>query len=106
VVIHVRDREPVRITRRGDHDVGESGVELTGRRFMGTLLHPVPSGDMQKQFGVFHRGYRISVEWPANVSAEHPVQSGDLIEAGGRTYQVRGCVERPGCYLDIYAEDM
>lgn len=105
VVVHVRDREPVRIMRQAKDDGGPA-TELTGRRFMGTLLHPVPPGDMQKQFGVFRRGHRISVEWPASVAAEYPVQAGDSVEVGGRTYQVRGCVERPGCYLDLYVEDM
>ncbi len=101
MVVHIREREPVQIIR-GGADAGKPALQLTGRRFMGTLLHPVSPGDMQKLCGSFHRGHRISVEWPAGSSEEHPVRSGDSLEAGGKTYPVCASVERPGCYLDIY----
>lgn len=99
MVVHVREREPVQIIRGGS---GAPAMELTGRRFMGTLLHPVPAGDMQKRCGLFHHGHRISVDWPAGATEDHPVRPGDSLEVGGKTYPVCACVERPGCYLDIY----
>lgn len=106
MAVHVREREPVRVIRQGEGPGNEGSplLQLTGRRFMGTLFHPVSPGDMQKNFSVFRPGYRITVDWPAGSQAEHPVCGGDRIEVAGRTYHVRGSIERPGCYLDIYVE--
>ncbi len=60
---------------------------------------------MQKHFGVFHHGHRITVDWPAGATAEHPVCGGDTLQVVGRKYQVIGSIDRPGCYLDIYIEE-
>lgn len=100
MVMNVRERVSVRGLRQQDG----STVDLVGRRFMGTLFHPVPRVEMMRRCGVNQNGCKIVVDWPAHAQREHPVQVGDRVEVDGRQYPIHCVEERPGCYLDLYIE--
>lgn len=101
----IRERVPARV-RRAAPDTGEYQPthDLTARRFMGVLVHPVPRHDMQVRCGVYHQGGRVVVEWPSRMMEDRPVRPGDQLEVGGKTYRVRATKELPLCFLEIYVD--
>jgi hypothetical protein len=100
----ISDRVPIRVLPVCQEADAPAPRELTGCRFMGVLLHPVPWTEMQRRFNVSHRGCRLVVHWPAEACGDHPVQAGDVLQVDGTDHTVYGVVERPGCYLEIYLD--
>jgi hypothetical protein len=106
MAIKVRDRVPIRVlhSREGTDALGPQ--ELRGCRFMGVLMHPVPWTEMQRRFGMSRPGSRIVVEWSDPASDHCAVQAGDLLQIGDETYAVCGVGEHPGCFFEVYVEEV
>jgi hypothetical protein len=73
---------------------------------MGVLLHPVPLSEMMQRCNLDHRGCRVVADWPANAIEDHPVKEGDVVEVADHTYPIRGVKEHPGCYLEMYVDEV
>jgi hypothetical protein len=103
----VEERVPAKVLRRaeqkGDY---QPHLDLTALRFGGVLKHPVPKGEMLKNFGRFKAGCRIEARWPSNSSDNQPVKTGDRLEVGGHTYEVQGVKLHPGICVQIYIDDI
>lgn len=84
----------------------EPHLELKARRFMGVLRHPVPLIEMAQRCGLNHRGCKIIADWPPNPLDDLPVAAGDLLEVEGQTYSIRCVNEHPGCYLELYVDEV
>jgi hypothetical protein len=102
MAIKINDRVPVRVLGTCSETGAHEERDLTGCRFMGVLLHPVPWTEMERRFDDKRPGWRIVVHWPAQTSDGHPVGAGDGLQVDDETYAVCGVNERPGCYLEIY----
>lgn len=96
----IRERIPLKLLRENG-----SECELTGRRFMGVLRHPVPRREMLRQCGVDSRGSRIVVDWPGALTDGVPIQAGDIIECEGRRHVVQGVKACPVIDMELYLVD-
>lgn len=107
MAMKIRERVPAQTLRlSGNTGQYEPHLELTLRRFMGVLLHPVPLSEMGRQCNLNRRGCRVVAEWPPNVTESHPVDVGDVLQVGDHTYSIRGIQEHPGSYLEMYIDEV
>lgn len=104
MAVRVRERIPAHVVH-ADGSVDDQQAKLEACRFVGTMLHPVPMSEMARLCGMKRRGYRIVLTWP-NCEKDHLIQVGDTVEVDGRSYPVRAVTERPGCYVEIYTEEL
>jgi hypothetical protein len=96
----IDERLPAQIHRPGAHAL----CELVAERFMGVLVHPVPSGEMQELCGTFQPGGKVLVEWPRDDEHWRQVLPGDRLVVGDRQLTIRGIYEYPECYVAIYVD--
>jgi hypothetical protein len=89
-------RTPVRVFRPGET---EPYAELSAERFAGSLIHPVPRIEMDRRFGIDHRGCKVVARWN---DTEKPIENGDLLGLDDETHPICGVVSRPGFYVEIY----
>ncbi|HZU14862.1 MAG TPA: hypothetical protein VFB58_18650 [Chloroflexota bacterium] len=92
----IRERIPITVIGA---EAGHSS--LVGRRFMGTLLHPVPRIEMERRCGAPHPGMKLVADWPADCDT-CSIPTGTEVEVEGRRYRVCGIDERAGCYVELY----
>jgi hypothetical protein len=92
-------RTPVKLFRP---DETEPYAELSGERFAGSLLHPVPRIDMDRQFGIDQRGCKVVARW--NDTAK-PIENGDLLGVDDQTYPICGVVSKPGFYVELFIRE-
>lgn len=92
----IREYAPVTVIGKDD-----TAGNLVGRRFMGTLLRPVPRVEMGRRCGVDRAGMKVVADWPVHADS-CPAAVGQEVEIEGRRYRICGVVERPGCYLELY----
>jgi hypothetical protein len=61
---------------------------------------------MLRKFGMDRRGCKVVARWCREADEEHPVRVGDLLEIEGARRAILGVEERPGCYLELYVEEV
>lgn len=96
----IDERIPAKIHRAN----GEALCEIAVERFMGVVMHPVPSLEMQDLFGRFAPGGKVLVEWSREPEGWHEVLPGDHLVIGDRELTIRGVYECPPCYMAIYVD--
>lgn len=102
----INERIPARILRPAEGAATpQPYLDLKAQRFMGVLKHPVARSEMQRKFGVDQRACKVVAEWCAQ-GDDHPVRAGDLLELAGNSYRILGAKPYPGCYLELYVEDV
>jgi hypothetical protein len=101
----IDERLPARILRRSDADGHSRQIaNVTARRFMDVLFHPVPPLEMQDECGVFRQGGKIFVEWPEDSADWMHAAPTDRLEVEGREFDILAIHDAPPCYSTIYVE--
>jgi hypothetical protein len=102
--VHIDERIPARIVRSGD---GESAplCNVTVRRTMNVLVHPVPPLEMENRSGRFHRGGKVFVDWPPDAAGWEAVVPGDRLEVEGKSFTIKAVSSCPVCYGEIYVDE-
>ena len=103
--IHIDERVPARVVRlAGPASEGRALCDVTARRFMDVLVHPVPALEMQERLGTFQLGGKIFVDWPEDPTDWESVVPGDQLEIEGHAFTIRGIRDSPVCYSEIYVD--
>lgn len=102
----VSERVSVRILRP-DSEANELSpvLDLTARRFMGTLMHPVPRSEMAHKWGIDKRACKIVTDWTRDVPDDAPVRPGDIAQIQDRDYLVLAANAVGGCYVEMYVDE-
>jgi hypothetical protein len=101
----ITGRVPARVLRPVEGQL-QPLLELSAQRFAGVLKHPVPRTEMIRKFGLDRRGCKLVAEWSRSSDEDHPVKVGDVLEVEGNTYAIVGVVDYPGCFIDLYIDDV